>query len=292
MKRITFILSALACLIILTNSVKAQESLLWQVSSSEGKTSYIFGTYHLVGSEYLDAHPKVASAYSKSSTIVVETIIDSAKLMEAATMAFMNGHTLWDYYDTTQFQTIDTVIRSVTGMSLSSLVQMKPIAIAMLYTLSIAQKDIEGSQLDFSGQPIDVYFASHAEKKGKDVVTLETMMEQMKILYDSDPLEKQAQALLEVIEDTTVESLSIELLRLYQNEDLSGMYSLSQEVEDSYGDMAVLLDNRNQNWIAKLTPLLDKGEAFIAVGALHLPGDQGLLNLLESSGYIIKPVVK
>ncbi len=270
---------------------RSQNSLLWQITSKQGEVSYLFGTYHLIGNEYLNAHPQVAEAYKKSEITVVETLIDSTKLMEVASMSLMTKNTLWDFYDTAEFELINQVIEEQTGMNLNVMTQMKPVAIAMFYSLSLAQQELQDSELDFSGQPIDVYFASQAKKRGKTVVTLETMMEQMRLLYDSDSLQEQATMLLKMVEDTTVESLNIDLLRLYKSEDLTGMYQLSEDQGDSYGDMSIFLEDRNHKWIEKLVPVLEQGEAFIAVGALHLPGKEGLIALLSQEGYELKPIM-
>lgn len=282
------------CAILLTTScaspLAAQQSLLWQVTSPQGEVSHLFGTYHLVGNEYLEAHPRVKQAYEQSQTIVVETVIDSSRLMEVSAMALMPGQTLWDFYDTAQYQLIDQSLQEATGMPLSNMVQLRPVAVAMFYTLSITQKELARSELNFPGKPIDVWLAADAAKKNKEVVGLETMMEQMTMLYKSDPLEEQADILLEMIQDNETRSLSLELLELYQEQDLAGMYRLSEEIGDTYGDMAILLDDRNQRWLEELTPLLNKGDVFIAVGALHLPGDEGLIALLRELGYELKAI--
>ena len=242
-----------------------------------------------MGSEYLDAHTMVAQAYMSSETVVVETVIDSSKLMQVAAMSVMQANTLWDFYDTTQFETIDEEFNAVTGMSLHTMAQMKPVAIAMFYSLSIAQRELAKSGLNFSGQPIDVYFAHNGAKNGKEIVTLETMMEQMEMIYNSEPLEEQAEMLLAMVEEAEVEDISIELLKYYEKEDIRAMARLSEEIDHDYGDMAVLLDNRNNKWIDKLKPILADGDAFIAVGALHLPGEEGLIELLTEAGYTLKP---
>ena len=270
--------------------MQAQNSLLWEISAPNGNTSYIFGTYHLIGSDYLADHPKVAEAYASAEKVVVETVIDSSKLMEVAAMSVMQNQTLWDFYDTAQFELINTEFSEVTGMPLTSMTQLKPVAIAMFYSLSIAQQELVNSGLNFSGQPIDVYFAGKGRRSGKEVISLETMMEQMEMLYNSDSLEEQAKMLLTLMEDSTVTDISVTLLEYYEEEDIEAMAKLADETGDDYGDMAVLLDNRNNKWIEKLEPVLDEGNAFIAVGALHLPGREGLIQLLKDRGFEIRPV--
>lgn len=286
MKTHNLILGTLLSLVLLFGQgLHAQKSLLWEVTAPNGRISYLFGTYHLVGSEYLEAHSGVAEAYASSDKVVVETVIDSSKLMQVAAMSMMNENTLWDFYDTAQFETIDSEFSSVTGMSLSNMMQMKPVAVAMFYSLSIAQQELAKSGLNFSGQPIDVFFASDAGKKGKELVTLETMMEQMEMIYNSETLEQQAEMLLAMIQDADVEDVSIELLKYYEEEDIEAMAKLSEEIGNDYGDMAVLLDNRNNKWLETLKPVLEEGKVFIAVGALHLPGEEGLIGLLRDQGF-------
>lgn len=290
MKKQGLIFGVLLSLVFLFGEgLRAQNSLLWEVTAPNGRVSYLFGTYHLVGSEYLKAHSHVAEVYAASERVVVETVIDSSKLMEVAAMSIMHENTLWDFFDTAQFEAIDAEFSAVTGMSLNSMAQLKPVAVAMFYSLSIAQQELSKSGLNFSGQPIDVYFAADAGKKGKEVVSLETMMEQMELIYNSETPEEQAEMLLSMIEDADVEDVSIELLKYYEEEDIEAMAKLSEEIGNDYGDMAVLLDNRNNQWIEKLKPVLEEGKAFIAVGALHLPGDEGLIELLTDAGYTLKP---
>lgn len=290
MKTRTFRSALLLGMLILVTQFSNAQGLLWEVTSPEGKTSYLFGTYHLVGAEYLSDHIKVAEAFAGANQIVVETVIDSSQLMQAASMGLMMENTLWDFYDTAQFELISSKMQQVTGMSLNGFVQLKPTAVANFYALAIAQQELAASDLSYPGAPLDVYFAHQGSKQSKEVVQLESMMEQMDMLYNSDPLEEQAEALLEMIEDTSVTDMSVRLLEYYRDQDLDAMMALTEEVADQFGDMAILLDNRNNKWIAKLEPVLDQGNAFIAVGALHLPGEEGLIKLLTAEGYKLTPV--
>ena len=270
---------------------QAQQSLLWEIKSPDGKLSYLFGTYHLVGGEYLEAHPKVQRAFDNSDKVVVETVIDSSKMMEAAMMAMMPEHSLWDFYDTAQFNLIDQKLKSSMGISISAFANMRPIAIAMMYVMGIAQDDISSSGLNFEGEPLDVHIALRAKKLGKQLISLETMMEQLELIYKSDPAEEQAQMLLDLVQDTGLGKASSELVTLYEKEDLNGMMILSEKENDPYTDMAVLVDDRNKKWISKLVPLLDEGNVFIAVGALHLPGELGLIQLLTEESFELRPVL-
>jgi uncharacterized protein YbaP (TraB family) len=84
------------------------------------------------------------------------------------------------------------------------------------------------------------------------------------------------------------------LLRLYLEGDLAGMMALNAQPHEDEALFEAFMERtlygRNRRWIGRLAPYLGQGRAFIAVGALHLPGDQGLLRLLEVQGYRVTAV--
>lgn len=265
-------------------------SLLWQVKSPQGKTSYLFGTYHLIGSDYLKDHQKVANAFESSQRVVVEMVIDSSKMMELGLMALMQDTALSQLVDSADYQLLKQKLEPVLGTDLSMFDHVKPITISTLYALKIAEEE---SPEDFmaSGQPIDLYFATIASKDGREVVPLETMEQQMDYLYNSQSVSNQARDLVEMVkEDKEQENEASEIIEAYKNEDLDKMWKISQQDPDPSAFMDVLIDKRNKSWIPKLQAQLDKGGAFIAVGALHLPGNDGLIELLRKEGYTLKPV--
>jgi uncharacterized protein YbaP (TraB family) len=126
---------------------------------------------------------------------------------------------------------------------------------------------------------------------GKEVLALESLEEQMKILYSSQTAEEQLTDLISLVKDTAEARMETRtLIEAYAKGDLKKMMLISEETEVSMGDMKVWLDDRNVKWIPQLLPLLNEGNAFIAVGALHLPGEKGLLELLKAEGYTLSPV--
>lgn len=284
-------LSLLSLTFLLSLHAEAQKnnSLLWEVKSSNGKTSYLFGTYHLIGSEYLKTHKKVAEAYAKSNTVVVETVIDSSQMMQMAMVGMMPDKSLKNMVDSADYAILKKEIMRVTGYDIAMFDQMKPMTISAMYAAALAEDELDGEGL--SGNPIDVYFASYGKRNGKEVIELETMMEQAEMLYNGTTPEEQAAVLVQTVKDSLKSSeVTEDLLEAYMAEDLDLMWKMSNEEEDPLMDMTLLLDNRNTAWIEKLKPVLNAGSAFIAVGALHLPGDVGVIELLKKEGYSIKPV--
>jgi uncharacterized protein YbaP (TraB family) len=251
------------------------------------KGGCLFGTYHLLGSDYIKEKPNLNSVYEKSKTVVVETIIDSALLPQMAMKAMM-VESIADMVDSAEYRIISEAVEPLVGAPMSLLNKMKPMALATLISLNMAQAATPDS-FQFSGMPIDQYFAAHAKKQKKEVVPLESMMEQADILLNGESVEDQLEALLYILnEKDEVRQMTQRTITAYMKEDLAAMLAISQDYEEEMGDMSAILDDRNKNWIPKLKPLLAKGSVFIAVGALHLPGEFGLIKLLEAEGFGFK----
>lgn len=272
-------------------NLNAQKApLLWKVTSPETKTtSYIFGTYHLVGSDYLKDHELVRNAYDDASTVVVETVLDSSAIMVVAMKGMMLDHSLKDLVDSADYALLKTELEAVLGMPIEQLSNFKPIMISTMYSLAKAQEATPES-FSYGGSPIDLYFADEGKRNGKEIIPLETALEQSEILFEGQTVEEQAMALVENVKAEVEDDLSSEVLDAYMAEDLDRLWKLNEDWDDSMGEMTVLLDERNKKWIPKLKPVLDTGNAFIAVGALHLPGKVGVLELLKKEGYKVEPV--
>ncbi|WP_417609360.1 TraB/GumN family protein [Owenweeksia hongkongensis] len=279
-------LAVMAVLLLAVLPVKAQKSsLLWKIKNPETKAvSYIFGTYHLIGSAYLDENAPVKKAYEEAETVVVETELDSSAMMMVAMKAMMLDNSLKSLVDSADYVLLKQEIEPIIGMPISQFDNVKPIMLSTMYSVAKAQ-EVTPKDFTFDGTPIDLFFAEDGKEKGKKVVPLETAMEQAEILFDSQTVEEQAAALVENVKAEVEDDLSAEILDAYQKQDLDKLWELSQDWDESMGEMTLLLDDRNKKWIPKLKPLLDEGRVFIAVGALHLPGEMGVLELLKAEGY-------
>ncbi|MGK0406949.1 MAG: hypothetical protein ACJAZH_000766 [Roseivirga sp.] len=287
MKKVVAIITILLSGFFVSGQSIKQNSLLWEITGPEGGVSYLFGTYHLLGSDYIKEKPNLNSVYEKSKTVVVETIIDSALLPQMAMKAMM-VESIAEMVDSAEYIIISEAVEPLVGAPMSLLNNMKPMALATLISLNMAQAATPDS-FQFSGMPIDQYFAAHAKKQKKEVVPLESMMEQADILLNGESVEDQLEALLYIInEKDEGRQMTQRTITAYMEEDLAAMLAISQDYEEEMGDMSAILDDRNKNWIPKLKPLLAKGSVFIAVGALHLPGEFGLIKLLEAEGFGFK----
>jgi uncharacterized protein YbaP (TraB family) len=269
-----------------------ENALFWRISGNGvNKPSYLFGTYHLLNSGYLETIPAVENAFEHADGVVVETELDSSKMLQMMFLMVMPDKKISDLLSEEDYKLVTTEVVDATGASMDMLAQLKPTSITLILTVVYAQKENQTELNKYGGHPLDSYFATAGKKNNKTVATFESMEEQMQILFDHDPVEEQAKQLVEFIKskDDMIKAQS-DLIKMYLNQDLSGMYRLYRKYQKQFGDATYLLDDRNEKWIEKLPGYIEAGNQFIAVGAMHFTGDKGLIKLLREKGYTLTPL--
>jgi uncharacterized protein YbaP (TraB family) len=140
---------------------------------------------------------------------------------------------------------------------------------------------------------LDEYLMKKAKNGKKEIIGIETIEEQVKAL-DLIPLREQAKMVLEMIEpDTTKPEGSIDdLVDIYARGDLDAIYMFYKKEDLSNTFNAALITDRNRRMADRIDSIMKKKTLFTAVGALHLPGDEGVINLLRKKGYTLTPIWK
>lgn len=286
MKRIVFLLSV----ILISNWALAQNNLLWEVSHPDKeKTSYIYGTLHLMKSGYLDSLPRVKSAYENAEVVVVETVIDSSKLPQVGQMSMLQNKSLKDLLTEEEYAKVSDFMQERVSYPMQVLQRFKPMQLVLMATMNL-YAEVETPMQQAQGMPIDQYFAYSGKKRGKEVVALEAMMEQMQMLYGETSDSAQADLLLDFVEmEEEMRKITAELIEAYENKSLEKLHAMYEQNSEMFQSMSFLLDDRNENWMPRITEICEQGNAFIAVGAMHLAGKNGLIHLLRSRGYTVKP---
>ena len=128
-----------------------------------------------------------------------------------------------------------------------------------------------------------------AQNNTISIVGLETFEEQLKFL-EGIPIESQLKSMVETIKNYTSETQKLDqLIKDYRNQDLNALMK-SFEDEEDITQTDNLIKNRNTNWIPKVKALINSKTCFIAVGAGHLGGKDGLIQLLRKEGYTVEPI--
>ncbi|HPH72714.1 MAG TPA: TraB/GumN family protein, partial [Paludibacteraceae bacterium] len=177
------------------------------------------------------------------------------------------------------------------SLSLNDVARLKPSMIANIYIVAYYQQLFPNDD-DWQ---LDSFFQQVADRQGKKVVGLETIEDQIKLIYESQSIERQAFLLVGTLrgKDRITEELH-ELNAYYKKGNLVPLLQTylndSSEFAPTAQEKFLMLDARNLEWTKKLPDLLHKNSCFVAVGALHLVGENGLINLLRQKGYRVSKV--
>ncbi|MFD2160939.1 TraB/GumN family protein [Paradesertivirga mongoliensis] len=269
--------------------VQAKCGLLWEVSGKGMKApSYLFGTYHLIGKNFLDTLPAIMRHFSKAQTVVGEVVMEDEMAMAQKLMPMMllKDNSLDKILSDREFAEIDSFLKVKTSMNLSMLNGMKPAAVQIMLVAMLAPKNISPEN-----PALDMFFQTEAKKAGKNVVGFETAEQQGALLFNQS-LSRQKDLLLKTVrENARMMRESQELFHYYKNQDLEAIEKAFSSNEDyTPEEMDAMLAQRNKVWIKVMPEMMNKSSVFFAVGAGHLVGREGLINSLRELGYTLKPV--
>jgi uncharacterized protein len=275
---------------------KPVNALLWEVSGKALKEpSYLLGTYHLLNDSYLKELPETEKPLQQAKGIVVELVLDSAKMMGVMMRyGIMLDHKLSTLLTEEEFKLVDEELQRVSPYSLKTFDMLKPAQVSMMIMLMQAQKLNAELMAKYPGVAMDIHLASFGKKQGKIITPLETMEQQFELLLNHHTVQEQAKQLVEAIKQKeTGTTVQRDMLALYMAKDLYGLQKLMEGIPESVsGNMDYMLKDRNLTWMKSLPTLMQTGSQFIAVGAGHLPGEFGLIELLRKEGYTVKAVTK
>ena len=289
MKRILTIL-ALSLLCLTSNA-----QLLWKISGNGiKKPSYILGTHHGCPFTYCDSIPGLMKAFDKVDNVIGEiNMIEFAemspeRMQQMQAMMMMPADTsLLSLFNEEETAKVNEWLKKEMGASLEMLSMMKPMTIMMTVQNKVMMEVIP----DVANMTtIDKYMQTLGQSKGKSIGELETADYQMTLLYGNS-LEEQADALLEMIDQGESRELMVQLTDAYKSQNLDTLWEIIQEQMTDYEYYAIV-KVRNLNWEKQMKELLPKQSTLFVVGAGHLPGENGMINLLRKAEYKVKPVKK
>lgn len=275
---------------------KTEKALLWKVSGNGlTEASYLFGTYHLLGDKFLAEVPETSQPFAKAKGVVVELVLDSAKMIRVMmSKGIMYDKKISTLLSADDFKLVDSILQSLSEYNLKTLDMFKPAQISAMISLLQTQKMNADLLKKYDGTPLDIHFANFGKSLGKTVTALETHEQQCDMLYNHFTVEEQAQQLVETVKQSDLTArFSVDMTNFYLKKDLDALMTMMEEVPKELpgGNMDYMLKDRNESWVKVLPGLMKSGSQFIAVGAGHLPGQDGLITLLRKQGYTVTPVV-
>lgn len=268
-------------------SNKDENTLLWEVSGNGlKKSSYLFGTFHLMCKADILLSEQLKKAVGNADAVYMELDMDDpAVVMGGLLMINMKGgKKLHDLYTEEEYKKVSSYFKDSLRMPITFLEGTKPyFLVALLYPKMMPCKTVSG---------VEEELVRLAKKEKKTINGLETMQFQASV-FDSIPYEKQAQELLKSIDSMAAYTQYFDtMVQVYKNQQLSQMENLFSNSEFGMEEhQDILLDKRNENWVTQLKGIMSKQSVFVAVGAGHLVGKNGLISLLKKQGYKVRPLL-
>jgi uncharacterized protein YbaP (TraB family) len=266
-------------------------TLLWRISGKGiSRPSYLFGTMHILCSDQANLSDSLKAAIAGVDEVYFEIDLGNMADMLGAVqyMRMKNDIKLSDLLKPAEYARVKAYFTTHESMlPFSMLERFKP----MLISGIIEEQGLGCSTTDGMEMQIMTELRSHDTKK--PIKGLETAAFQAS-LFDSIPYKKQAKELVSYIDSVDVnKKLTRQLAELYAQQDLDGIEALSDKDDPGMNDyMDLLLYARNRKWARNLNTLLPEKSLLIAVGAGHLPGKQGVIELLRKEGFTVDPVLK
>jgi len=264
-------------------------SLLWRIAppgQPGARPSYLFGTLHSDDPRVTRLSPAVARAFDQADSFSAELDLNPATLRQASRQMFAGeGQGLKARLSPILYR------RSANLLARHGIPE--PLAARMKVWAAAATLSLPPSQ---TGRFLDLQLYQQALAAGKRRYGLETVAEQLGAMEALSPDMQRAMLQDALDQHDKLVAIIERLIRAYQANDLQGLVAISEQSLQQ-GDprvagifMEQVVVKRNRRMVARMLPRLAEGRAFIAVGALHLPGPDGVVALLQARGYRVTGV--
>jgi uncharacterized protein YbaP (TraB family) len=282
------------------DAVPNGKGLVWKIESQKAVApSYLFGTVHLTDDRVQRLPAAAETALAKAETVVIEST-EAVNAQEMAKHVFRVA-TLMVLPDDT---TLDEVIPAADlplvkayfdekGSGFESVLKYRPYMAA----LALAFPQCEAARQLAGLLSLDAAIAERTGEAGARLDGLETLVEQFGSMA-AMPMDEQAEWLVQAVKFAAmIDDITETMVRLYLAQETGLLLVWSKDLaketgtEKSWASFEKLLvEARNRRMAERAISFIERGNAFIAVGALHLPGETGLVQLLREEGYTLTPI--
>jgi hypothetical protein len=264
-----------------------ENTLLWKISGNGlSRPSYLFGTMHLLCSTDAKLSDSLKSIIKETDLIYFEIDMDNMmEMLGAIRYLKMSGDKkLSDLLSPDEYKKVKEYFsQSRLPIPFAMMESFKPFFLSSL----ISEQKMDCAEKQGMEQAI----IAESKQYNKEIKGLESVAFQASV-FDSIPYAEQAKELLKAIDSAGKNGdLSEELVDVYKKQDLKKIEELTSKDESGFmGYIDLLLYNRNADWAQKMDAIMKSKGALFAVGAAHLPGEKGVINLLRKQGFTVKPI--
>ncbi|MES2329552.1 MAG: TraB/GumN family protein [Bacteroidota bacterium] len=284
MKKTASLLFLLFATITQLFSQAPKSSLLWAISGNDlQKPSYIFGTFHIMCKEDFSISPILKSKLRATKQFYGELKMDDPSMQQQLALKMaMKGQTMQSLLDAKEYKEVSDSFQRITGLPFMLFNNFKPfMTLSVLTIKSISCSDIV--------QP-ETEFVSLAKENKLPILGLETIDDEMHAI-DKQPLDSQVNSLKQMILNfDSIKTETKKMIAVYNKRNIDSIYRFASGSGMDGNFERDFVITRNKNWMPVIKKAMKEKETFFAVGAGHLGGKEGLLNLLRTQGYKVTPV--
>ncbi|WP_432222571.1 TraB/GumN family protein [Flavobacterium sp. TMP13] len=261
--------------------IPLEKSLLWEVSGNGlKKSSFIYGTIHMICAADFFITDQTKKALESSGQLVLEINLTDPKEIDAMQKAVMGKEGLSRQLTSEELSRLSAVLNKTTGMTIA---QVDNYSLVTVMSLIVAKAfgcaDLKFYEMDF------IEKAKEHKISVNGLETMDSQLETLKNAYTNSEM-------IRMLEESNNVDMK-KFVTLYKEEDIAALFESTTDPKlMNTKTQEFMLDKRNKNWVAKLPTLMQQQRVFVAVGAAHLAGKSGLINLLKEAGYVVKPVLK
>lgn len=258
-------------------------SLLWEISGNGlEKPSYLFGTIHIKDKRAFNFNDSVKICLNKSDAFASEIKMEELQ-SPAVIESFMakEGEKIKDILTAEEYKNFGIVFEEITGQNVAIYNNFKPFLHYSLLCAALYKNDYP--------TVVDQYLSDEAKKLGKPLLSVEKLETQLKLL---DLITKK-ELVAFIDEKDSIVTVFESLIKAYEQEDILKIEALMNATTDKENAkmMKSLIDDRNKSMAISIDKMIQKQTIFIAIGAGHLPKENGVIALLQKQGYKVRPII-
>ncbi|MGF1631751.1 MAG: TraB/GumN family protein [Kiloniellaceae bacterium] len=262
---------------------------IWQVEGDGILRSYVFGTMHSTDERLRELPPEVRQAFDAADAVAFEIAdLRAAEAEVAGALLLPPGRQLEDILGAELFQRTASAVAPL-GIPVPHLQRLRPWALIAVLAVPPGElfRQAQGQLV------LDAWLEAEARRQEKVVHGLETPGEQL-ALFENLSEAEQITMVVDLVDNYS--EIQGQYGRLFEAYLAGNMAALMAELDDlsrsSDPEAALrfrhdLVEDRNHIMVERVLPLMAEASTFVAVGAAHLPGGQGVLRLLEQHGYTV-----
>lgn len=275
--------------VALARQVSAQEkSFLWKVDSHQNSL-YILGSIHLLNKEAYPLKQSIENAFEQTNKLVLEIDLrransDKVQQLMLQKGASTDGTFLQQNVSKETYESVATRAKEL-GIDIRLLNSFKP------WIVATTMAAVKLQQLGFDSKlGIDRYFADRAIRSNKPIGGLETAEFQLGLFDQFSAKEQELLLRQSMNEMDHLERNVAEIVRAWKSGDVGSLEKhLLAGMRDYPEIHQKVIEDRNRRWLPQIEGMLSRGEnALIVVGAAHLVGTNGVIQLLKSRGYRVE----